>query len=202
VIPLEPEYITPQDGKEKQDCEIEAGKRWIDHYGDFYQQQGVSILGDDLFSRQPYCQKLKDKKLNFILVCKPDSHVALYEMVDFLAASGVLATYQKRFWNGKYAEIYHYRYANQLPLRGDQATIEVNWCELTITREDTVNNFTRMLSALILGCKKLPSKPLSGMVAPVGRSKTRITTCSKLRATTWNTISATAASFWLPSCSA
>lgn len=137
VIPLEPEYITPQDGKEKQDCEIEAGKRWVDHYGDFYAQQGVTILGDDLFSRQPYCQKLKDKKLNFILVCKPDSHVALYEMVDFLAASEVLATYQKRFWNGKYAEIYHYRYANQLPLRGDQATIEVNWCELTITREDT-----------------------------------------------------------------
>ena len=137
VIPREPEYITPQDGKEKQDCEIEAGKRWIDHYGDFYAKQGVTILGDDLFSRQPYCQKLKDKKLNFILVCKPDSHVALYEMVDFLAASEVLATYQKRIWNGKNAEIYHYRYANQLPLRGDQATIEVNWCELTITREDT-----------------------------------------------------------------
>lgn len=29
VITLEPEFITPQDGNEKQDCEIEAGKRWI-----------------------------------------------------------------------------------------------------------------------------------------------------------------------------
>ena len=137
VITLEPEYITPQDGKEKQDCEIEAGKRWVDKYGDFYAKQGVTILGDDLFSRQPYCLKLKDKKLHFILVCKPDSHPALYEMVDFLAASGVLATYQKRRWNGNYAEIYTYRYANQLPLRGDQEAIEVNWCELTITREDS-----------------------------------------------------------------
>lgn len=137
VIALEPEYITPQDGKEKQDCEIEAGKRWLDKNGDFYGAQGVILLGDDLYSRQPFCQKLIDKKLHFILVCKPDSHVALYETVAFLAANRVLGTYQKRLWNGNYGEIYTYRYANKLPLRGDQEAIEVNWCELTITREDT-----------------------------------------------------------------
>jgi hypothetical protein len=137
VIALEPEYITPQDGQEKQDCELEAGKRWVDQQGEFYAHQGVTLLGDDLFSRQPFCQKLKDKKLHFILVCKPDSHAALYEMVDFLAADGGLGTGQKRHWNGRYAEIYTYRYANQLPLRGDQAALDVNWCELTLTREDT-----------------------------------------------------------------
>jgi hypothetical protein len=135
VIALEPEYITPQDGQEKQDCEIQAGKRWVDKNGDFYAKQGAILLGDDLFSRQPYCQKLKEKKLHFILVCKPDSHPALYQMVDFLAANSVLATYQKRVWNGNYGEIYTYRYANQLPLRGDQEAIEVNWCELTVTHE-------------------------------------------------------------------
>jgi hypothetical protein len=137
VLALEPEFITPQDGKEKQDCEIEAGKRWVRQYGAFYAQQGVTLLGDDLFSRQPFCQVLKDKKLHFILVCKPDSHPALYEMVAFLAANGVLGTLQKRHWNGRHGEIYTYRYANHLPLRGDQAALEVNWCELTITHEDT-----------------------------------------------------------------
>jgi hypothetical protein len=137
VIALEPEYITPQDGKEKQDCEIEAGKRWVNHHGDFYAQQGVTLLGDDLFSRQPFCQQLQDQKLHFILVCKPDSHGALYEMVDFLAADGGLGMSQKRHWNGHYGEISTYRYANQLPLRGDQAALDVNWCELTVTREDT-----------------------------------------------------------------
>jgi len=137
VIALEAEFITPQDGNEKQDCEIEAGKRWVGKYGDFYAEQNVTILGDDLFSRQPFVQALKDKKLHFILVCKPDSHLALYEMVAFLQANGVLSTYQKRHWNGRFGEIYTYRYANQLPLRGDQDTLEVNWCELTIAREDT-----------------------------------------------------------------
>ncbi len=30
VVPLRPEFITPQDGEIKQDCEINAAKRWID----------------------------------------------------------------------------------------------------------------------------------------------------------------------------
>jgi hypothetical protein len=137
VIALEPEYITPQDGKEKQDCEIEAGKRWVGKYGDFYAKQDITILGDDLFSRQPFIQVLKDKQLHYILVCKPDSHLALYEMVAFLAANGVLSTHQKRHWNGRFGEIYTYRYANKLPVRGDQEAIDVNWCELTIRHEDT-----------------------------------------------------------------
>ena len=137
VISLEPEFIVPQDGDEKQDCEIKAAKRWLEKYGDFYAKQGVTFLGDDLFSRQPFCQAVKDKKLHFILVCKPDSHEMLYKTVDFLSANGVLPTKQVRKWNGRYAEIYTYRYTNKLPLCGDENAMEVNWCEIVITREDT-----------------------------------------------------------------
>jgi len=137
VISLEPEFIVPQDGYEKQDCEIQAGKRWVEKNGDFYAKRGAAFLGDDLYSRQPFCQALKDKQLHFILVCKPASHANLYETVDFLASQGVLATKVVRKWNGRYAEIHTYRYANKLPLCGDQSAMEVNWCELTTTREDT-----------------------------------------------------------------
>jgi hypothetical protein len=137
VISLEPEFITPQDGHEKQDCEIQAGKRWVEKHGDFYAKRGVTMLGDDLYSRQPFCQALKDKKLHFILVCKPDSHVSLYETVEFLDAQSVLGTKVVRNWNGRYAEIHTYRYANKLHLNGAPAAFEVNWCELSITREDT-----------------------------------------------------------------
>ena len=137
VISLEPEFITPQDGHEKQDCEIQAAKRWLEKHGDFYAQRGVTILGDDLFSHQPFCQALKDKHVHFILVCKPDSHINLYETVDYWSVQGLLGRKVVRKWNGRYGEIYTYRYANQLPLRGDQSALEVNWCELTLTREDT-----------------------------------------------------------------
>ena len=137
VISLEPEFIVPQDGHEKQDCEIQAAKRWVEKYGEFYAKRGVTILGDDLFSRQPFCVVLKGKKFHFILVCKPDSHTHLYETVEFLAANQVLGTKVVRRWVGKYAEISSYRYANQLPLCGEQDALQVGWCEVTITREDT-----------------------------------------------------------------
>lgn len=137
VLPLEPEFITPQDGTEKQDCEIQAAKRWLEKHADFYAQQRIAILGDDLYSRQPFCQALKDKHFHFIFVCKPDSHVHLYETVDFLSAQGVLGHKEVRKWNGRYAEIHTYRYANRLPLRGELGALEVNWCELSIVREDS-----------------------------------------------------------------
>jgi hypothetical protein len=136
VIALEAEYILPQDGHEKQDCETEAAKRWVERHAACYATKMVTILGDDLFSRQPFCQLLKDKELRFILVCKPDSHPMLYETIHFLGSNQILPTYSVRRWNGRYGEIYTYHYANKLPLRGDQAAMNVNWCEITITRED------------------------------------------------------------------
>ena len=53
VISLSPEFITPQDGHKKQDCEIAAAKRWIAQHAHSLKDLGVTILGDDLYSRQP-----------------------------------------------------------------------------------------------------------------------------------------------------
>ena len=136
VIVLMPEFIVPQDGQEKQDCELNAGKRWIEGYGDFYARRGVTILGDDLFSRSPYCRMLKDKQLHFILVCKPDSHVHLYQTVAFHAANQVVGTKVVRRWMGSYAEIDTYRYINQIALCASKDAPVVNWVELTTTHED------------------------------------------------------------------
>jgi len=58
----------PQDGHAKQDCEQVAAKRWIERQAGRYQQ--VTILGDDLYCKQPFCELLLDHGFNFILVCK------------------------------------------------------------------------------------------------------------------------------------
>jgi len=137
VLALEPEFIVPQDGAEKQDCEMNAAKRWVERYGPFYARRGVTLLGDDLFSRSPFCQLLKDTHLHFILVCKPDSHSELYQTVDFLAANQVLGSKVVRRWMGKYAEIDTYRYTNQVALYATPDAPSLNWVELTTTREDT-----------------------------------------------------------------
>ena len=74
VIPLEPEFIKPQDGHKKQDCENTAGKRWLLQHGRRYSALGVTILGDDLYCNHPLREVMLAEGLNFILVCKPDSH--------------------------------------------------------------------------------------------------------------------------------
>jgi hypothetical protein len=73
VLPLEPEFIVPQDGATKQDCELTAAKRWLNRCGWVYAAYHLTMLGDDLYGHQPFCQLVLDNDLNFIFVCKPDS---------------------------------------------------------------------------------------------------------------------------------
>lgn len=97
----------------------------------------MTVLGDDLFSRLPFCQALIDHRLHFILVCKPESHAQLYATVDFLAVKQLLGTKVVRRWTGRDAEISTYRYTTQLPLTADPQAMLVNWCEVTVTSEAT-----------------------------------------------------------------
>jgi hypothetical protein len=79
VIALPPEYIMPQDGHAKQDCERAAGKRWLGKHAAQVAPHGVTLLGDDLYSNQPLCALVFQHGCNFILTCKPDSHPKLSE---------------------------------------------------------------------------------------------------------------------------
>jgi hypothetical protein len=88
AISLTPEFIVPQDGNDKQDCETNAGKRWLSKYGERFKAIGATILGDDLYSRQPMCEMVLSMGLNFIFVCKTDSHKSLYKWVELLEQEG------------------------------------------------------------------------------------------------------------------
>ena len=135
VITLTPEFIRPQDGADKQDSETAAAKRWIETHYSLFPKGGVTFLGDDLYSRQPMCEKCLDHDLNFIFVCLPSSHPTLYEWLEYLEANDEVSALQERFWNGRYYEIRQYRYVNRIPLRDAQPALEVNWCEVTVIRE-------------------------------------------------------------------
>jgi len=133
VISLEPEFILPQDGSEKQDCEITAAKRWIRRNGKRCKAAQVTVLGDDLYSNQPFCELLLQEGLSFILVCKPESHTTLYEWLDFLETD--IERFSVRRWNGRFGEVWTYRYVSHVPLRDGEDASFVNWCELTIVHE-------------------------------------------------------------------
>jgi len=133
VICLEPEFITPQDGHEKQDCEQQAIKRWIERNAARFAAGSVTILADDLHCHYPVCRLLTQHHMHFILTCKEASHAALYEEVHLLEqVEGAISTQvlEKRY--GRRRERWTYRWVEQVPLRGDLETTMVNWCELTI----------------------------------------------------------------------
>lgn len=137
VINLSPEFIKKQDGHQKQDCENAAVKRWL--YNNHQNKYGypVTLLGDDLYSRQPVCELALKQGYNFIFVCLETSHKTLHEWLEFLERSGEVSTVEKKQWDGRKNLIYRYRYASRLPLRDDDSSIEVNWCEVTVINEKT-----------------------------------------------------------------
>jgi hypothetical protein len=135
VIPLAPEFVRPQDGAEKQDCELNAAKRWLADWGGDYSPLGVTLLGDDLYCHDPFCRDALNRGFDFILVCKPASHPIVYEWLDFLHRGGAVKTLVRRRWTGQRREIDTYRYAESIPLRDGDDALQVNWCELTTTDE-------------------------------------------------------------------
>jgi hypothetical protein len=136
VIPLEPEFITPQDGHEQPDGENAAAKRWLGQFGARYRPLGITILGDDLSCKQPVCEAIRQQGLNFILVCQPDSHTTLDAWVAGLAASGDVQTLSIERREGKRHDTDTYRFVSHVPLRDGADALTVNWCELTTTRHD------------------------------------------------------------------
>lgn len=136
VISSPPEFITPQDGHTKQDCENAAAKRWLNQYGPVYKELGITILGDDLYCKQPIISLIIDQGFSFILVCKPDSHKTLYEWIEELQAMGGVETVIEKKRVGKKHYIDTYRFVNRVPIKDGKDALDVNWCELTTTLPD------------------------------------------------------------------
>jgi hypothetical protein len=132
AIPLRPEFITPQDGHTKQDCEIAAGKRWVENNAARYAPLKATLLGDDLYAHQPFCRRTLLHGFHFLFVCKPDSHTTLYNYVNLLQRPQ-LGLVKARVKVGARFHTYSYRYANGVPLAEGENALKVNWCELTVT---------------------------------------------------------------------
>ena len=136
VISLPPVFITPQDGNNKQDCENTAAKRWLNQYAPLLKELGVTITGDDLYCKHPITSLILELGLDFIIVCKPDSHKILYQWIGEMQAMGAVETVTEKRWTGKTYIIDTYRFVNQVPIRDGKDAQQVNWCEITTTLPD------------------------------------------------------------------
>jgi hypothetical protein len=129
AVPLPPEFITPQDGSEKQDCESRACRRWLAQHAATYAHLDPIYLGDDLYSCQPICEAVRAAEGHFLFVCKPDSHPTLSEYLTGVEIDTRIETVKR----GKQRFYYTYHWMGDLPLRDGKDALHVNWLSLEIT---------------------------------------------------------------------
>ena len=133
VIPLRPEFILPQDGHEKQDCEIAAAKRWISQYAADYQVDNQTLLGDDIYAHQPFCRQAMLHGFHFLFTCKPKSHVHLVRWVEDLELGHEAQFFKQRVkGKGNRWETHEYRWVIGAPLTDSDDALKVNWLEFKV----------------------------------------------------------------------
>ena len=137
VFPLPPEFLTPQDGHDKQDSEIAAANRWLEAYAPLCKAYDIVLLADDIFCHDPFCKQLMKAGIEFIFTCKPDSHETLYEWVDDFERMGNVEHLITKKWDGKQHLISEYRIAKQVPLRNTDDALFVNFFESSVYCEET-----------------------------------------------------------------
>ncbi len=140
ALALSPEFIHKQDGTKKQDCERNAAKRWLKRMGNILNPLDITICGDDLYSNQPFCEVLLEEEMNFLFICKPQSHKWLYEWVDINEKEGDLYSFQIEEGTGKKKRISTYRYTENVPMRDSKDALKVNWIE--VIEKDTNGKIT------------------------------------------------------------
>jgi hypothetical protein len=123
VVPLMPEFIARQDGAEKQDCERNAAKRWLDKHSDRVKPLQPVYLGDDLFACYPIAERIFANGDDYIFTCKEGSHKGLY---DFISGASP-EKHEEKVRKRSSSEIFRYRWIKNVPLRDGKDVMKVNW---------------------------------------------------------------------------
>jgi len=123
VVPLMPEFVAPQDGAEKQDCERNAVKRWFDSHHARLAPLRPIYLGDDLFACHPVAKMIADAGGDFIFTAKPTSHKALYDFID----GAKPFRHEEKVRRRATKDTFRYRWIEAVPIRDGEGALLVNW---------------------------------------------------------------------------
>ena len=117
ILPIDAEPILNSDGNEKQDCEINAGKRLIERLRREHARLDMLILGDAMFAHEPMIERLKQMQMPFVLSVKPGSHKETFEWVEELERLGNWVE-RGSFTEGPAAKrsYFQYRICREVPL--------------------------------------------------------------------------------------
>ena len=77
VIPVMPEEICAQDGEEKEDCETNAFKRFLDKFRKDHDKLGIIINADALYATTPVIEAIRNHNANYIFKIQVANHKTL-----------------------------------------------------------------------------------------------------------------------------
>ncbi len=137
VIALAPAYIMPQDGQEKQDCEQAAGTRGMTQQAATLVPHHVTVLGDELYSQEPFCAWALQQGCNCILVGKPESHPTFDARLALWQAQGTSAPCDQRGRQGRVTEVAMDRFLKDVLRQDGKHALAVHWVEMTVGHATT-----------------------------------------------------------------
>lgn len=130
ILPLMPEQIVNSDGASKQDCEMNASKRWLLNVKKDHPRLSLIINADGLSSKQPFITEVNQVGYNYIIVAKPKDHKYMMEWINAFDSIS-----HKSFVDAK-GKRHQYEWIEGIPLNGREDSIHVNFFRYRIISTD------------------------------------------------------------------
>ena len=136
-IPLAPEFITPQDGAEKQDCESNAAKRWLKKFRAAHKTVHATVLVDALHANHEFLTLVQQHRLQFIAACKEGSLPSLYEWIATAREGRDTQIIEQKVIEKKRPCTEVYEYYNSVPIRDSKDALKVNFASYRLVDDET-----------------------------------------------------------------
>jgi hypothetical protein len=127
VIPLTPEPIIKQDGCEKNDCERNATRRWLQRFRKDHPHLSIIVVEDALSSNAPHLRDLANAGAHYIIGVKPGDHPFLFQKLREADDAGQTRHFTQV--DVKTNVLRHYRWHLQVPLNESNADCLVDVLE-------------------------------------------------------------------------
>jgi hypothetical protein len=124
VIPLCPEPIQRRDGQQKNDCERNAARRWLEHFRRDHPHLPVIVVEDALSSNAPHVRDLKAARCHFILGVKEADHQHLFGQFHRRLEAGEVGEHQAV--DAQTGVLHSYVFADGLSLNEANPDVKVN----------------------------------------------------------------------------
>jgi hypothetical protein len=143
VLPLAPEFVRMQDGQEKNDVELVAGRRLIERIRADHPQLPVIIVADSLYANTPTIEQMGRRRFSFLLVVKPGAQRSLFSDIEGLRRGKMLDRKRRVENRGKSRERrYVYEWTNSVALTASPKSPTVNYMQLSIYNPAGKRTFT------------------------------------------------------------